>query len=460
MAGPVAAPLFLTAQAPPRRAPELRPGLRLNIRGRAVHLRGLREPPRGLLRWLTILGPGLVAAMAGDDAGGIAAYSSVGAAFGYQLIWAMVLMTVSLAVVQEMAARLGAATGRGMLDLVRERFGITWALFMVVVVLIANAGVIVAEFTGIGAAAELLGANKYLAVPLAAVVLWYTVTAGSYGRVERLLVVMTLVFLAYPVTAIIARPDWGEVARGLIPSVRADPNYMMLFVALVGTTITPFMQLFQQSSVVEKGVARRHYGPERWDAYLGSVFSTFVAVAIIVATGATLHAAGRTGIESAAEAAEVLRPVAGDGAQLLFAVGLLGASLIAAGVLPLTTAYSLSEAFGFSKGVSLDFRRARIFFTVFTGLLAFGATAALIPNVPVIDLLLFVQILNGVLLPIMLVFQLRLINDHRLVGDLKNGSLYNVLGWGTVLFVTAAVVALLGSEALELVGIDVFLAAT
>ena len=410
-----------------------------------------------MLWWLAILGPGLVAAMAGDDAGGIATYSAVGAAYGYELLWTMLLMTVSLAIVQETAARLGAATGRGMLDLVRERYGISWALVMVTVVLVANAGIVVAQFSGIGAATELFGVSKYISIPACAAILWYVVVGGTYATVEKVLVLMTVVYIAYPLTAWIAQPDWAHVARGMfVPSLRADREYVMLFVALVGTTITPFMALFQQSSVVEKGVARRHYGAERLDAYVGSIFSNLVAITIIIATGATLHVAGQTSIESAADAAAVLRPVAGDAAQLLFAVGLLGASLIAVGVLPLTTAYSLSEAFGFSKGVSLDFRRARIFFMVFSGLLVAGAAAAMIPNIPVIDLLVFVQVLNGVLLPILLLFQLLLINDQRLVGDLKNGRLYNVLGWGTFVFVTLAVLALFGSEALQLVGIDAF----
>ena len=447
----------MSAGSPHPRPPELRPGLRLTVRGRSIYVRGLHQPPRGPLRWLALLGPGLVAAMAGDDAAGIATYSSVGARYAYELLWVLLLITLSLAIVQEMSARLGAASGRGMLDLVRERFGIGWALVTIAVVLVANFGVVVAQFTGIGAASELFGISRYLSVPAAAVMLWYVVTKGSYARVEKVFVLMTLVYLAYPVTAFIAGPSWGEVAQGaFVPSLQKDPEYLLLFVALVGTTITPFMQLFQQSSVVEKGVARRHYGPERIDAYVGSILSNFVAAMIIIATGATLHVAGQTEIESAAQAAEVLRPVAGDAAQILFAVGLVGASLIAAGVLPLTTAYSISEAFGFTKGVSLDFRRAPIFFSVFTALLILGAGVALIPGIPVIDLLVGVSTLNGVLLPILLVFLMILINDRRMVGDLRNGPIYNVLGWGTVAFVSLAVIALLGSEALRLVGIDVF----
>jgi Mn2+/Fe2+ NRAMP family transporter len=435
----------------------IKPGLRMTIRGRSVHLRRLRQPPTGLLRWLAILGPGLIAATAGDDAGGIATYSQVGAQFGYELLWMLVLITISLAVVQEMCARLGAATGRGLLDLVRQRFGIGWALFAVGVVVLANGGVIVTEFAGIGAAAELFGVSKYIVVPLSAAVMWYLVIGGSYGAVEKLFIAMTLVFFAYPVAAILADPDWGTVAHGaFIPTLRADPDYILLLVGTVGTTITPYMQLFQQSAVVEKGVARRHYGPERIDAYAGAVFSNLIAAFIIIATGATLHVAGKTDIETAADAAQALKPVAGDAAQALFGIGLLGASLLAAGVLPLATAFSMSEALGMRRGVNLDFRRARFFLGSYTALVVIGAGVALIPNVPFIPLLVGVQVLNGVLLPIILFFLLLLINDIRLAGDLKNSRIANILGWGTFLLVTVAVAALLGTQLLELFGIHVF----
>jgi Mn2+/Fe2+ NRAMP family transporter len=442
---------------PPWRRSALRSGLRFHIRGRSITLRGVRQPPGGLLRWLAILGPGLIAALAGDDSGGIATYSSVGAKYGYELLWMLLLITLSLAVVQEMCARLGAATGRGLLDLVRERFGIGWALFAVAVVLVANGGVTVTEFAGIGAALELFGISKYLAVPLAAATVWRLVVGGTYGRVEKIFLAMTLVFFAYPLAAVVAHPNWGEVARGaFIPSLRTDPDYILLFVATVGTTITPYMQLFQQSTVVEKGVARRHYGSERIDAYAGSIFSNLVAAFIIIATGATLHTAGTTDIETAAEAAQALRPVAGDLAQTIFAVGLLGASLLAAGVLPLATAYSVSEAFGFRKGVNLDFRRGRTFLSIFSVLVVVGAVVALVPNIPLIQLLVVIQALNGVLLPVILVFLLLLVNDKRLVGDLKNSRVYNALGWGTFALVTVAVATLLGSQLLGLFGIDVF----
>jgi Mn2+/Fe2+ NRAMP family transporter len=265
---------------------------------------------------------------------------------------------------------------------------------------------------------------------------------------------MTLVFFAYPVAAILARPDWGEVAKGaFLPRLHPDQEYLFLLVGLLGTTVTPFMQLFQQSSIVERGVARRHYGPEKADAYAGAIFSNLISITMIIATAATLHRAGQTQIESAADAARALEPVAGRAASTLFAVGLLGASMLAGAVLPLATAYAVSEVFGTPKGVSLDFRRAPIFFGFFTGLIFVGALLSLIPNLPVIQWLVAVQVLNGALLPIILIFILRLINDQRLMGELKNTRIYNILGWGTFVLITLAVVTMLGGQILTMLDI-------
>lgn len=451
---PVDAPESKAMPLEPRR---IRSGLRLSIRGRSVHLRGLRRPPAGILRWLAILGPGLIATSAGNDAGGIATYSQAGARFGYELIWVMLILTVSFAVVQEMCARLGAATGRGLLDLIRERFGIGWALFAVVIILIANGGVTVSEFVGIGAAMELLGVSKYVAVPVGAVLIWYLVIYGSYAKVEKILLLMTLVFFAYPVAAIMAKPNWMEVARGaFIPTFRADPAYIFLVVGLLGTTITPYIQVFQQSSLVERGVARRHYGPERIDAYVGAIFSNLMSISMIIATAATLYVAGHRDIETAADAARALEPVMGASATALFAIGLLGATLLAGAVLPLATAYAVSEALGVPKGVNLDFRRGKVFFSLFTALVVTGATLALVPGLPVIKLLVGVQVLNGILLPIILIFILLLINDKRLTAELKNTGRNNVLAIGTLVLITSAVVVMLGSQVLEFFGVKLF----
>ena len=441
----------------PIRPRDLRRSVRVTIRGRSVRLAGIRHIPPGLLGWLLVLGPGLIATSAGNDAGGIATYSQAGAKYGYDLIWVMVIITVSLAVVQEMCARLGAATGRGLLDLIRERFGVGWSLFAVVVILIANGGVTISEFVGIGAAMELIGISKNIAIPLTAVFLWYLVVYGNYPSVEKVFLAMTVVFFAYPIAAFMGHPNWVQVAHGaFIPKIRWEPDYIFIVVGLMGTTITPYMQLFQQSSLVEKGVARRHYGSERADAYFGSIFSNLMSIFMIIATAATLYVVGQREIETAADAARALEPVVGSAAETLFAIGLLGASLLAGAVLPLATAYAICEAFGLPKGVNLDFRRARVFFNLFTSLIVIGAVVALIPHIPLIKMLLWIQVLNGVLLPIILVFILLLINDVRLVGHLKNTRLYNFLGWGTFTMITTAVAIMIAGQVLELFGIHLF----
>jgi Mn2+/Fe2+ NRAMP family transporter len=443
-------PLVLPIQ--PR---DLRRSIRVTIRGRSVRLAGIRHIPPGLLGWLLVLGPGLIATSAGNDAGGILTYSSAGAKYGYDLIWVMVLITVSLAVVQEMCARLGAATGRGLLDLIRERFGAGWALFAVFVILIANGGVTISEFVGMGMAMELIGISKNIAIPCMAVFLWYLVVYGNYPSVEKIFLAMTVVFFAYPIAAFMGHPNWTQVAQGaFIPKLRWESDYIFIVVGLTGTTITPYMQLFQQSSLVEKGVARRHYGPERADVYFGSVFSNLMSIFMIIATAATLYVTGHREIETVADAAQALEPIVGSAAKTLFAIGLLGASLLAGAVLPLATAYAICESFGLPKGVNLDFRRARVFFNLFTALIVIGAVVALIPNVPLIKMLLWIQVLNGVLLPIILVFILLLINDRRLVGHLKNTRLYNVLGWGTFAVITIAVVIMIAGQVLDLFGIQ------
>ena len=438
----------------PGRARTIRPGLVMRVRGRSVRLRGLRRQPGGALRWLAILGPGLIAGAVSNDAGSIATYSQAGAQFGYELLWVILLVTISLAVVQEMSARLGAATGRGLLDLIRERFGIGFALLAVIVIMVANFGLVLGEFIGIGAGMELLGVSKYLAVPVAAGLIWFLVTAGSYNRVEKVFMVMAAAFLTYPAAAILSHPHLPDIARGaFVPSIHLNPVYMALLVGLIGTTISPYQQVFQQSAVVERGAARHHYGPERWDTYVGMVFSGLVSVFIIIATAATLHQSGKTDITSAADAAQALQPVAGNAARLLFATGLVGASLMAAAILPISTAFTVAEAFGLPKGIGARRRRAPGFFGLFSLILFLGAALSLIPNIPVFQFLIGVQMLNGILLPVILVFMLLLINDRRLVGDLKNGRLTNVIGWTTCVLIVISVVFVLAQQVLGLVGV-------
>lgn len=441
----------------PSEVPAGHVGVWAHIRGRSIYLRGIKRRPRGAWKWLLILGPGLIATSAGNDAGGVATYSAAGAKFGYDLIWVMIVVTVAYAVIQEMCSRLGAATGRGLLDLIRERFGIGWTLFAIAIIIVANGGVTISEFVGIGAAAELFGVSRYISVPVAAAALWYLVIFGSYARVEKIFLLMTLVFFAYPVAAIVGKPDWGEVARGaFIPTFRFESAYIFVVVGLLGTTVTPYIQIFQQSSTVERGASRRTYGKERLDAYAGAIFSNIMSVAMIIATAATLYVAGNRDVTSAAEAAKALEPVAGSFAGILFGVGLLGASLLAGGVLPLATSYAISEAFGIPKGVNLDYRRGKVFFGLFTAFILLGAAVALTPDLPIFPMLVGIQVLNGVLLPIILVFILLLINNESLTGKLKNTPTYNVLGWGSFAMITLAVAIMLAGQIFELFGIKLF----
>jgi NRAMP (natural resistance-associated macrophage protein)-like metal ion transporter len=401
--------------------------------------RGVKPPSswrRRLLAYLAILGPGMIAASAGNDAGGIATFGAVGAEQGYRLLWILIPITISLGLVQEMCARMGAVTGKGLADLIRERFGVRWTAFIMLALLIANAGVTVSEFVGIAAATELFGIPRFLSVPLSAIFIWWLVVKGSYQRVERAFLLMSLVFLGYIVSAFLAKPDWSAVAVGLVkPSFSFEYAYIFTFIAVVGTTISPYMQVFVQSSVVEKGVTPEDYGRTKLDVWIGTVLAILVVFFIVVSTAATLNKYGLH-IESASDAARALEPFAGPYAEKLFAIGLFGASMLAAGVLPLATAYSISEALGFEKGVSRSFREAPIFLGVFTFLIAVGAAIAVIPDLPLIRVLLVTQVINGLLLPIIVFAILKLVNDRDLMGAHVNGRLYNFGAWLTATIVT------------------------
>ncbi|MBW8878453.1 MAG: Nramp family divalent metal transporter [Acidobacteria bacterium] len=393
--------------------------------------------------YLLALGPGLLAASAGNDAGGIATYASAGASYGYGLLWAMVVVTICVGVVQEMSARMGAVTGKGFSDLVRETFSLRQTALILLTLLIANIGIIVSEFIGVAAAAELFGVSRYVAVPLAAVFVWLLVTRGSYGWVEKIFLFLTLAFLAYIGAAFLARPDWGRVLHETFaPRLHLEYGYLNLLIALIGTTISPYMQLYIQSSVVEKGVTPEDYRYTRFDVVVGTVSAGVVAVFIIIATAATLYPRHIV-VDTAANAARALEPVAGHYAEALFAIGLLGASLLAAGVLPLATTYMLSEALGFERGVSRSWSEAPIFMGTFTGLIVLGAGIALIPGLPLIQVLVGVYVLNGLLLPVELFAILRLINDRELMGEHVNGRTYNFIAWGIAVVVSVLSLALI-----------------
>jgi Mn2+/Fe2+ NRAMP family transporter len=391
---------------------------------------------RRLLMYVGMMGPGLIAAIAGDDAGGVATYSTVGASYGYRMLWALLLMTVSLSVVQEMSARLGAVTGEGLADLIREHFGLRWTSISLLALLVANGATVVSEFAGVAAAVELVGISKYVSVPVAAAFVWVLVVWGSYRRVEKIFLAMTLAFLAYPATVLLIGPDWGEIGRQtLVPSFSFAPAYLTSLVALLGTTITPYMQIYVQSATVEKGIDPGHYGPERVDAYLGAFLSNLFAFFIVVSTAATLFPRGIQ-IATASDAAQALAPLAGPLAGAIFAAGLLGASLLAAGVLPLATAYPISEALGLERGVSRSFREAPAFMAIFTGLIVLGAGITLIPSLPLIPLLILAQVINGLLLPIVLISIVRLSGSRDILGRHANGRVYGGLGWITVVAVS------------------------
>jgi Mn2+/Fe2+ NRAMP family transporter len=410
-------------------------GRRLLRRG----ARGMRQTfsrRKGLLPYLAVLGPGMIAANAGNDAGGIATYASVGADYGYSLLWVLIPITISLGIVQDMCARMGAVTGKGLADLIRERFGVRWTALVMMALLVANGGVTVSEFVGIAAATELIGVPRYVSVPLAAASIWWLVVKGSYRRVERVFLLMALVFIGYIISAFLARPDWGLIAREIIrPAFHLSPTYLYTLVAVVGTTISPYMQVFVQSSVVDKGVTADDYKLVRVDVWGGTLFAILIAAFIIISTAATLNPHG-IHIETAADAARALEPLAGRYAGILFGVGLFGASMLAAGVLPLATAYSISEALGFEKGVSRSFREAPIFIGIFTFLVVTGAVVAVIPNLPLIRVLIVTQVINGLLLPVVLFAILRLVNDREVMGEYVNGPLYNAVAWITAIVIS------------------------
>jgi Mn2+/Fe2+ NRAMP family transporter len=387
------------------------------------------------LFFLAILGPGIITSTVDNDATGIAGYSIAGAQYGYSLLWVLLLATVALAVIQEMAGRMGAVTGKGLADLIREQFGVRVTVVAMITLLIANATTVVAEFAGIAAAGEILGVNKYLSVPIAGLLVWFLVVWGSYQRVERILLAGSAIFLVYVISGFVVHPDWGSVVKSsVVPSFHLSDGYIAVFIGLIGTTITPWMQFYQQATVVDKGIGAEDYAYERWDIWIGAFILDIAAVFIIVTTGATLFV-HHIPINSAADAAEALRPLAGRFASTLFALGLLNASLMAAAVLPLSTSYALSEAFGLERGVNRGLREAPVFLGLYSALIVFGAAAVLLPHAPLFLLLWLPNVIGGMLLPVILVLMLKLVNSRRLMGTFANGPLNNIIAGSTAVAV-------------------------
>jgi len=409
----------------------------------APRLPRVRLPRRGALAYVAMMGPGLITASAGNDAGGIATYAQAGALYGYSLLWAMAITTVSLIVVQEMCTRMGAVTGKGLSDLIREEFGIGWATLAMVGLLIANGAITISEFVGINAATRVItseqalqgtavgGLLPYIVVVLSAIGLWWLVTKGSRGPVERVLLIMTLVFFAYIPAALKGEHDWGAVVHATVAPSLAGVGVVAFLIALVGTTISPYMQFFVQSSVVEQGATMSTYRQTRDSVIIGSLFAILVAMFIIIATAAALYGkAGVTNLNDAGAFAQALGPVLGSWAKILFAVGLFGASLLAAAVLPLSTAFAVCEVFGFESGVDKSFQEAPVFNGIFTGLIVLSVFVSLsIPARLLVPVLVQLQAINGVVLTLVVLFVLRLVNNRRLMGRYTNGPIYNAIAW-------------------------------
>jgi Mn2+/Fe2+ NRAMP family transporter len=387
---------------------------------------------RNAVLFLAVIGPGIITANVDNDAGGITTYSLAGAHFGLSLLWTLVPITVALIVVQEMAARMGAVTGKGLADLIRENFGVKLTFYLMISLLIANYGNTVSEFAGVAASLEIFGVSKFISVPLAAAAIWALVVRGTYRSVERIFLIACVFYFVYPISAFLAKPAWHEVLRStLVPSkIRFDAGYVGMLIGLVGTTIAPWMQFYLQSSVVEKGIRKDRYWISRWDVIVGCIVTDVVAFFIIVACAVTLFTHG-VPITDAASAARSLEPLAGRYASSLFAFGLLNASLFAAAILPLSTVYYVCEAFGWEAGVDKKWSDAKAFYGIYTAMILLGAAVVLLPRFPLIQTMFVSQVANGIALPPVLIFMLLLVNKRSLMGDQVNGPFFNWVAWVT-----------------------------
>jgi Mn2+/Fe2+ NRAMP family transporter len=405
-----------------------------------LRLRGISWKKIAL--FMAVIGPGIITASVDNDAGGITTYTIAGAHYGFNLLWTLVPITVALIVVQEMCARMGVVTGKGLSDLIRENFGVKLTVLLILVLIVANLGNTMAEFAGVAASMEIFGVNKYIAVPIAAALVWLLVVKGTYSFVEKIFLIASSFYATYIISGLLAHPDWGEVAtKSVVPQVTFNPGYIGMVIALVGTTIAPWMQFYIQSAVVEKGVKLSDYRYTKLDVIIGCLVTDLVAFFIIVTCAATIFANGLS-VENAKDAALALVPLAGQYSGWLFAFGLFNASVFAASILPLATAYTVCEGMGWDMGIDKKFRDAPQFYTLYTLLIVLGAAIILIPGAPLISIMVVSQILNGMLLPVILVFMLLLINNRKLMGKYVNGRVYNYLAWGTTLAMTVLTVVL------------------
>ncbi len=387
-----------------------------------------------LLIILSVIGPGIITANVDNDAGGIATYSIAGANFGNTLLWTLIPITLILIIVQEMVARMAIVSGKGLADLIREKYGVKAIFYLVIFLLFADLGNTVAEFAGLAAAMELLGVNKYITVPIGAFGIWYMVVKGTYRSVEKIFMLACLIYITYIISGVMAKPDWNAVMTSLVtPVIDFSPSYLMMFVGIVGATVAPWMQFYMQASYVEKGAEIKDYNIIKWDVIVGCFLTNVVAFFIIVACSTILFENGIR-VESAQQAALALKPLAGRYASILFALGLANASLFAASILPLTTAYYICEGMGWNAGVNKSFKEAPQFFGLYTGIILFGALFVLIPNLPLLFIMYLSQVANGVVLPFVLLFIIKIINDKELMGEYTNSRVYNVISYFTITF--------------------------
>ena len=400
---------------------------------------------------LAVVGPGFITANVDNDAGGIATYSVAGAQFGYSLLWTMIPITIALVIIQEMSSRMGAVTGKGLSDLIREEFGLRATFLLMLALFVTNFFNIVAEFSGVASSFELFGVSKYIVVPLSALVVWGVVVHGTYSSVEKVFLSASAFYVAYIVSGVLAHPDWKAAALSTVTRPESagfrNYGYLSMVIGLAGTTIAPWMQFYLQASIVEKGVTVRQYRASRLDVIVGCLFAAVVAWFIVVACAATLHSIGKYDIETGADAAQALRPLAGEYAYLLFAAGLFNASLFAASILPISTAYAVCEGLGLESGLDKRFDEAPAFYWLYTGLIVFGAGVVLVPRFPLLRAMVLSQVANGVLLPFVLVFVLLLINDRELMNGHTNTRWYNIVSWVTVGTMIALTIAMLIAQA-------------
>jgi Mn2+/Fe2+ NRAMP family transporter len=400
---------------------------------------------------LAVVGPGFITANVDNDAGGIATYSVAGAQFGYTLLWTMIPITIALVIIQEMSSRMGAVTGKGLSDLIREEFGLRATFLLMIALFVTNFFNIIGEFAGVASSFELFGVSKYIVVPLAAFVVWGIVVHGTYSTVEKVFLSASAFYVAYIVSGVLAHPDWRAAALSTVTRPESagfrNYGYLSMIIGLAGTTIAPWMQFYLQASIVEKGVTARQYTTSRLDVIIGCLFAAIVAWFIVVACAATLHSVGKYTIESGADAAQALRPLAGEYAYLLFAAGLFNASLFAASILPISTAYAVCEGLGLESGLDKRFEEAPAFYWLYTLLIVFGAGVILVPRFPLFRVMVLSQVANGVLLPFVLIFVLLLVNDRELMGNYVNSRWYNIVSWITVGVMIALTLAMVIAQA-------------